>query len=114
MQTQNKLQETKYTDQQIEKSELIQSKGWLLLEFGENWCPICQQAQPLIAAALLSFPELKRKMIIDGKGKRLGRLLKVKLWPSLILLYNGETKGTLVRPNSQLQIESWLNEIKNT
>jgi len=105
--------ETKYTDQPLTKDEVIQTTGWLLLEFGENWCPICQQAQPLITDALLQYPDLERKMIIDGKGKRLGRMFKVKLWPSLILLYNGEMKSTLVRPESKNQIEQWLNENHN-
>ena len=107
-------QQIKYSDQNITHEELTASKGWLLLEFGENWCPICQQAQPLIREVLTRFTDIERKMIIDGKGKRLGRVFKVKLWPSLILLYNGEEKGKLVRPESTLQIEQWLNEIKNT
>ena len=102
-----------YTDQTLTQDDLIQTKGWVLLEFGENWCPICQQAQPLIREALLSFTDIERKMIIDAKGKRLGRIFKVKLWPSLILLLDGECKGSLVRPSSKMQIETWLNEIKN-
>ncbi|BCE00554.1 thioredoxin family protein [Marinicellulosiphila megalodicopiae] len=103
-----------YTDAALTKEELTQSKGWLLLEFGENWCPICQQAQPLIQSALSDLPDIQRLMIIDGKGKRLGRQFKVKLWPSLFLLNNGEIKGSLVRPNSQNQIEQWLNELMST
>jgi len=35
----------------------------------------------------------------DGPGRPLGRSYRVKLWPTLILLRNGEEQARLVRPS---------------
>jgi thioredoxin 1 len=72
--------------------------GTVLLEFGTPWCGHCRAAQTIIAPALLSHPEIKHIKVYDGKGKKLGRSFKVKLWPSFILLRNGQELGRLVRP----------------
>jgi thioredoxin 1 len=69
-----------------------------VLEFGANWCPICQAAQPLIASALADYPAVDHIKVEDGKGKPLGRSFKVKLWPTLIFLRDGQEIARLVRP----------------
>jgi thioredoxin 1 len=69
-----------------------------VLEFGAEWCPICQSAQPLIAGALANFPSVDHIKVEDGKGKPLGRSFHVKLWPTLIFLRNGQEISRLVRP----------------
>ncbi|BFM07841.1 thioredoxin family protein [Halioxenophilus aromaticivorans] len=74
--------------------------GLLLLEFGAPWCGHCQAAQPAIAEALASHP-VEHLRIADGKGKPLGRSFGVKLWPTLILLSNGQEQARVVRPTSQ-------------
>lgn len=74
--------------------------GWLLLEFGASWCGFCQAAQSSLSAALGQSPALRHERIEDGRGKRLGRSFKVKLWPTLILLRDGQEVGRVVRPES--------------
>jgi thioredoxin 1 len=74
-----------------------------LLEFGADWCGHCQAAQPIIAEALRSHGDIRHIRIEDGKGKRLGRQFKVKLWPTLILLNTGNELRRCVRP---IDIES--------
>ena len=88
--------------------QLGEMPGYILLEFGASWCPYCQAAQPLIAEALRTHDEVRHLRIEDGKGKRLGRQFKVKLWPSLILLKDGEELGRVVRPQDTEALNALL------
>ena len=72
--------------------------GTLLLEFGVDWCPHCQAAQPAIEQALAAQPALTHIKVEDGAGRRLGRSFRVKLWPTLILQRDGVELGRVVRP----------------
>jgi thioredoxin 1 len=36
----------------------------------------------------------------DGKGKPLGRSFRVKLWPTLVFLRDGQVLGQVSRPES--------------
>ncbi|MBX9348511.1 thioredoxin family protein [Chromobacterium piscinae] len=82
--------------------------GLTLLEFGVDWCPHCQGAQPLLAQYLSAHPRLRHLAVEDGKGRRLGRLYGVKLWPSFILLRDGIEIGRAVRPQSLDDLEALL------
>ena len=75
-------------------------KGDAILEFGASWCGYCQAASGVIkeAFSMPSFACLTHTKIADGKGKRLGRSFKVKLWPTLILLRDGQEIARVVRP----------------
>lgn len=80
---------------------LEQIRGWegeTLLEFGAPWCPHCQAAAPAVQAALADTPGLRHIKLHDGKGKPLGRAFRVTLWPTLILLRDGQEVGRRVRP----------------
>ncbi len=78
--------------------------GLTVVEFGTAWCGHCQRAQPLIEAALATRPGLRYLKIEDGPGRRLGRSYRVKLWPTLIFLRDGEELSRLVRPTSGAEI----------
>lgn len=53
-----------------------------------------------MAADLGSHPEIRHVKIEDGKGKPLGRSFRVKLWPNLVFLRDGEVLEQLARPGS--------------
>lgn len=78
-----------------------------VVEFGAPWCGHCKAAQRAIETAL-STRELPHIKVYDGKGKPLGRSFKVKLWPTLILLKDGEEISRLVRPLKTDEVESFL------
>lgn len=78
--------------------------GLAILEFGTNWCGHCKAASSIVEAAIKdkNLPHIK---VEDGKGKRLGRQFKVKLWPTLILLDSGKEIARIVRPTSVTEIQ---------
>jgi thioredoxin 1 len=88
------------------RQEVDASPGATVLEFGASWCGYCQAAQPAISAVMKNHPAARHVKVEDGKGKPLGRSFGVKLWPTLILLENGEEKGRVVRPNDAADIEA--------
>lgn len=86
-------------------------KGAVLLEFGTSWCGFCRAAQALIGSAKAKHPRVRHVQIEDGPGRPLGRSFRVKLWPTLIFLCEGEEVARLIRPESAEAIEQALLQI---
>jgi len=92
-------------------AEVQAMPGMTLLEFGTDWCGYCQAAQPLLTKVLADYPEVRHLKIEDGSGRPLGRSLRVKLWPTLVLLRDGVEVTRLVRPTSTSVIEEALEQL---
>jgi thioredoxin 1 len=101
---------TAYADEEPARAEIDALQGPAVVEFGAPWCPHCQGAQPLIAAAFAHHPGVRHFKIEDGKGRRLGRSFQVKLWPTLIFLNDGKEVARLVRPTEPSAISEALRE----
>jgi len=69
-----------------------------LLEFGTYWCGHCRAAQPALDEVLATQSQWRHLKVEDGPGRALGRSFRVKLWPTLILLKDGQEVARLVRP----------------
>lgn len=82
--------------------------GATVLEFGAPWCPHCIGAQPLLAAALAKHNDMRHLKIEDGPGRPLGRSFRIKLWPTVVLMRDGEELARVVRPVSQDQIDRMI------
>lgn len=80
------------------RSEVDALKGLTLLEFGTDWCGHCRAAQPALAEVLGEQPAWRHLKVEDGPGRALGRSFRVKLWPTLVLLRDGQELGRMVRP----------------
>ena len=91
-----------------DRAEIDALPGLVLLEFGVDWCPHCQGAQSAIKAALYDHPGLRHVKIEDGPGRRLGRSFRVKLWPTLILLREGQEVARVVRPTAVGDLQETL------
>lgn len=96
------------------RAEVDALAGATLLEFGASWCGWCLRAQPLIAGALADHPGIRHIKIEDGSGRPLGRSFRVKLWPTLVFMKDGQELARLVRPNSQDDIGQALQQITAT
>ena len=102
---------TSYAIDEPSRAEIDALTGPAVVEFGAPWCPHCQGAQPLIAAAFAGHPHVNHLKIEDGKGRRLGRSFQVKLWPTLIFLSDGKEVARLVRPSKASAISDALDKI---
>ena len=97
-----------YSDDAPTLEQVRQLSGDALLEFGASWCGYCQGARPAVQQALVDYPSLPHIKVADGKGRPLGRAFAVKLWPTLILLRDGQEVARLVRPSSVDQVRQLL------
>lgn len=100
-----------YQAETIDAQQTERLPGLILLDFGTNWCGYCLAARPLVDAALAGTDGIQHLRIEDGKGRPLGRALRVKLWPTLILLRDGQEAARLVRPQNQAEIENLLRSV---
>lgn len=87
------------------REEIDATPGSVVLEFGTSWCGHCQGAAPLVAKALEGRPDVMHIKVEDGPGRKLGRSFRVKLWPTLIFLKQGEEVARVVRPESSAELE---------
>ena len=91
-----------------DRAEVDALAGATVLEFGTDWCGHCQAAQPFIGEALAGRPGLRHLKIEDGPGRPLGRSFRVKLWPTLVFLQDGQEVGRTVRPPAVAAIQGEL------
>jgi thioredoxin 1 len=80
------------------REEVERMTGPVVLEFGASWCGYCQALAPDLAALLKQFPDVRLIWVEDGKGKPLGRSFRVKLWPTLVFLRDGQVVKQVSRP----------------
>jgi thioredoxin 1 len=89
-----------YSTTEPSQTEVDRLAGPTLIEFGSPTCGHCRRAQSLLAEALAAHPGIRHIKIFDGPGRPLGRSFRVKLWPALIFMRDGEEVARLVRPDT--------------
>ena len=102
---------TTYAAVEPTRAEVDAMAGATVLEFGTPWCGFCRAAQPLIAGAFASHDAVRHIKVEDGSGRPLGRSFRVKLWPTLVFLRDGQELARVVRPNSMEDIRAALGKI---
>ena len=93
------------------REEVDATRGPLVLEFGTGWCGYCQGARPLVEAALAAYLGVPHVKVEDGPGRPLGRSFRVKLWPTLIFLRDGQEVERVVRPGTVEEVRHGLKTI---
>ena len=97
-----------YSQETLTADQVSELVGDVLIEFGTPWCGHCQAALPAVKNILQQHTDMPHIKVYDGKGKRLGRVFKVKLWPTFILLHNGQEVARLVRPIDAQEMQQLL------
>jgi thioredoxin 1 len=90
------------------RAEVDALPGLTLLEFGTGWCSHCRAAQPALAQALAPHTLLRHIKVEDGPGQALGRSFRIKLWPTLVLLRDGQEVARVVRPTQAADVTGVL------
>src|SRR5262245_21889174 len=103
--------ESTYQPESTTREEVDREPGPVVVEFGSNGCGFCQAAQPLVKAAMDGFPQVRHIKVEDGRGKPLGRSFRVKLWPTLVFLKDGQLVHQSVRPEAEGEIRQGLEAI---
>jgi thioredoxin 1 len=83
------------------REEIDRTEGPVLLEFGAHWCGYCLALAPRLATLLQEYPVVRHIKVEDGPGKPLGRSFRVKLWPTLVFLRDGQAVKQVARPDPE-------------
>jgi thioredoxin 1 len=102
---------THYAETAPPRAEIDALPGPTVVEFGTPWCGYCRAAQPLIAEAFDSHPAMRHLKFEDGRGRALGRSFRVKLWPTLIFMNDGQEIKRLTRPTDVEEIRKALSQL---
>ena len=87
-----------YETAQPERSAIDALAGAVALDFGTNWCGYCRAAEPLIDEAVAGSQGVRHVKVEDGPGRPLGRSFRIKLWPTVVVLKDGQEVARVVRP----------------
>jgi thioredoxin 1 len=93
-----------YETAQPERSAVDAMPGTVMLDFGANWCGYCRAAEPLIDEALAGSGQVRHLKVEDGPGRPLGRSFRIKLWPTVVVLKDGQEVARVVRPVSSDEV----------
>lgn len=88
-----------YHENEPARAEVERTEGPVVIEFGAAWCGFCRGFAPELKDLLGRYPDVTHIRIADGPGKPLGRSFRVKLWPTLVFLRDGEVVRTVARPD---------------
>lgn len=98
-----------YLPETLTRADADALAGVTVLDFGTGWCGHCQMAMPLVDAAVRACNgAIHHVRIEDGRGRPLGRSYRVKLWPTLVVLRDGEEVARVVRPQERGEVEQAL------
>ncbi|WP_288381983.1 thioredoxin family protein [uncultured Massilia sp.] len=92
-----------YETAQPERSAIDALPGTVVLDFGANWCGYCLAAEPLIKEGLAGA-QVRHVKVEDGPGRALGRSFRIKLWPTVVVMKDGQEVARVVRPVSSDEV----------
>jgi thioredoxin 1 len=99
-----------YETAQPDRSTVDAMPGVVAVDFGTNWCGYCNAAEHDIEDALKAYPNVTHVKAEDGPGRPLGRSFRVKLWPTVVVMKDGQEVARVVRPASAQEVKDALSQ----
>ena len=100
-----------YTAESHTREQVDALQGPVVIEFGTNWCGWCRGAQPHIAKAFAGHEGVRHIKVEDGPGRPLGRSFRIKLWPTLVFMKDGQEVARVTRPGDERAMQAALAQI---
>jgi thioredoxin 1 len=88
-----------------ETSTVAAMPGLVLLDFGTDWCGHCLAARAAVDTWIREHAGIDHLRVEDGRGRPLGRAYRVKLWPTLVLMRDGQEIARVVRPRAARDLD---------
>lgn len=101
---------TEYAPAEPTRESIDALSGPVVVEFGTAWCGYCQTLQRDLQELFARYPSVQHFKVEDGPGRPLGRSFKVKLWPNLVFMKDGQVVRQLARP-TPAEVEQALAEV---
>jgi thioredoxin 1 len=92
--------QTSYQSSAPDPASVQAMRGLVVLEFGTDWCGHCMAARDAVDAWFDVHAGIDHLRIEDGRGRPLGRAYRVRLWPTLVLLRDGQEIARVARPRT--------------
>ncbi len=97
-----------YETAQPDRAAVDAMPGVVAVDFGTNWCGYCKAAEHDIEEALKAYPAVRHIKAEDGPGRPLGRSFRVKLWPTVVVMKDGQEVARVVRPAGAQEVQDAL------
>lgn len=93
-------------------SEVIETKGIVLVDFWAPWCGPCKMLAPLFEELDSEMDDVKFVKVNVDKNVSLAREYKVQSIPTLVAFKDGEIKGQLSGFRPKEELVSFINSNK--
>lgn len=90
------------------KSEVLEAKGTVLVDFWAVWCGPCQMIAPILEEVIAERPEVKLVKVNVDEQMDLAREHRVVSIPTLLVYKDGELKKTAIGLQDKKTILSYL------
>ena len=94
------------------KSEVLDSKGLVLVDFWAEWCGPCRQLGPILEDVSTQMPDVKFCKVNVDDAPNTAASFGIRSIPSMFLFKDGKQVDSRVGFMSDASVTSWINSNK--